>query len=668
MESVDHRRRGQCLRDRRAPQGGVRRRGRLHPRGRHHRLRPRRRSPTTRRSTSRSLPAARARQHPLPRREAEHDAVEAGRASRSGRTSASQGQVSDTLARERRGRAQAAVEIGRRIVVLRRRPLLGAAGLRGIPESAAEAGEPPAVALLHGPEPLLLDDAVARVTRSALPGRRRPHAGAGDPRRARGGRRGHRAGRLDCCRGRAPAGSSWPRASTSWAPSAGDALGRVLPRAEPVDRADARSPPRRSRRRTGCSRRVPRALAVAVAGARRARSSCRWLRAHARAPRASTSREDAAALLVELVGDDLTQLLRRGGQGRARGRRRQPPRRRPPRCARWWARRRARHVFDLTRALSARDRGRGAGACSSALLGAGEEPFALLGMLAREARAAGGPPTGCSAGRPEDEIARELGRPPAAAAAHDRPGARRCAPGPRRGSSARCWEAERRLKLGGAPRAELSLLDRGSVRGLIRRRRGAAAVAAALLALAPAPVAPAAAAAPEPPPAGAARPRSTCSCPRARRSAGYGGLPAPRLDPRHPRPASATPSGSARPSGVHDPIRARASCSRRAGARVPVARPSIWSASIRRSLGRARRGGSAGAGLDYSRRSSLAASHTHSGPGAYARLGAVRACSPWTALVAGRARSHRRRPRRRPRARPRRRKRAGRASRRGGPR
>jgi len=34
---------------------------------------------------------------------------------------------------------------------------------------AADAGAPPAVALLHGPEALLLDDAVRRVTRGLFP-------------------------------------------------------------------------------------------------------------------------------------------------------------------------------------------------------------------------------------------------------------------------------------------------------------------------------------------------------------------------------------------------------------------------------------------------------------------------------------------------------------------
>jgi DNA polymerase III delta subunit len=91
------------------------------------------------------------------------------------------------------------------------------------------------------------------------------------------------------------------------------------------------------------------------------------------------------------------------------------------------------------------------------LLAAGEDPFALLGMLAREARTAWRAADGLRLGRPESDIARSLGRPPGPAAAMiDR--ARALPPGAGARLLARCWEAERRLKLGGAPRAELSLL------------------------------------------------------------------------------------------------------------------------------------------------------------------------------------------------------------------
>jgi DNA polymerase-3 subunit delta len=117
---------------------------------------------------------------------------------------------------------------------------------------------------------------------------------------------------------------------------------------------------------------------------------------------------------------------------------------------------RLRHVFDLTRALSARDTGAALTLLES-LLNAGEEPLAVLGMLAREARATWQAAGALRAGRPPEEIARALRRPPAAATALlDR--ARSLSPATAAHHVARCWDVERRLKLGGAPRPELSLL------------------------------------------------------------------------------------------------------------------------------------------------------------------------------------------------------------------
>jgi len=117
---------------------------------------------------------------------------------------------------------------------------------------------------------------------------------------------------------------------------------------------------------------------------------------------------------------------------------------------------RLRHVFDLTRALAARDLGTALSMLGSLLAG-GEDPFALLGMLAREARAACRAADGLRLGRRDDEIARGLGRPPGPAAAMiDR--ARALGAGGAARQLRRCWEAERRLKLGGTARAELALL------------------------------------------------------------------------------------------------------------------------------------------------------------------------------------------------------------------
>ncbi len=117
---------------------------------------------------------------------------------------------------------------------------------------------------------------------------------------------------------------------------------------------------------------------------------------------------------------------------------------------------RLRHVFDLTRALSARDAA-AALALLESLLNAGEEPLAVLGMLTREARATWQAADALRAGRAPEEIARSLRRPPAAATALLERARSVSVAGAAR-QLARCWDVERRLKLGGTPRPELSLL------------------------------------------------------------------------------------------------------------------------------------------------------------------------------------------------------------------
>ena len=164
---------------------------------------------------------------------------------------------------------------------------------------------------------------------------------------------------------------------------------------------------------------------------------------------------DAAALLVELSGSDLAQLLGDVEKAALAG----GPDNRRVGIAEVRAvvgEHRLRHIFELTRALEARD----AGAALSVLerlLNAGEEPLGVLGMLAREVRALWQTSEPLRQGRREDDIARSLRRPPAAAAAVI---ARASAMGPEGPARllARCWDVERRLKLSGLARPELSLL------------------------------------------------------------------------------------------------------------------------------------------------------------------------------------------------------------------
>ena len=317
---------------------------------------------------------------------------------------------------------------------------------------AADAGQVGPVTLLHGPEPFLLDDAMARLTRALFPGRTE----------------------LSLVRetldARAAGAEGIVQAALTL-PWLGD---RRLVVARGADGLDARRPARRSPRtrgaepvhRAGASGRLAagrRALAAARAARRRGGAGPRAGRPRARRRGSARHaqavgyelRDDAATLLVELSGDDLTRLVGEVEKAALAG----GPENRRVTVAEIRAvvgEHRLRHVFDLTRALSARDAA-AALALLESLLNAGEEPLAVLGMLTREARATWQAADALRAGRAPEEIARSLRRPPAAATALlDR--ARTVSVAAAARQLARCWDVERRLKLGGTARPELSLL------------------------------------------------------------------------------------------------------------------------------------------------------------------------------------------------------------------
>ena len=316
---------------------------------------------------------------------------------------------------------------------------------------AADAGRVPPLLLLHGPEPFLLDDAVARLTRLLFPGQtelslRREVLDA----RAAGAEAivqsalmlpwlGDR--RLVVGRGveglSAKAGE--PLAAYAKSPNPSTVL--VLLAEAPLEPSH------------WLLRAVP-STAVVSAPALSGRALAGWLRSHAQANGYDLG-EEAASLLVELSGDDLTQLVGEVEKAALAG----GPDNRRVTVAEVRAvvgEHRLRHVFDLTRALSVRDTG-AALALLESLLNAGEDPLAVLGMLTREARATWQAAAALQAGRAAEEIARGLRRPPAAAnALLER--ARRVSAAVAERQLARCWDVERRLKLGGPPRPELSLL------------------------------------------------------------------------------------------------------------------------------------------------------------------------------------------------------------------
>jgi DNA polymerase-3 subunit delta len=316
---------------------------------------------------------------------------------------------------------------------------------------AAEQRRLAPVTVLHGEEPYLLDDAVARVTRALFPDR----ADLSLAREILDARVAGADGivysalllpwlgdrRLVVARGveALPAKSAEALVAYAKAPNPSTTL--VLVAEAPLEAAH------------WLLRAVP-AGAVVAAPAPSGRALVGWLRAHAQTI-GYELHDDAAALLVELSGDDLAQLVGEVEKAALAG----GPDNRRVTVAEIRAvvgEHRLRHVFDLTRALSARDTG-AALALLESLLSAGEDPLAVLGMLTREARATWQAVGALRAGRPAEGIARSLRRPPAAAAALlDR--ARSLSPAAAARHLGRCWDVERRLKLGGLARPELSLL------------------------------------------------------------------------------------------------------------------------------------------------------------------------------------------------------------------
>jgi len=147
------------------------------------------------------------------------------------------------------------------------------------------------------------------------------------------------------------------------------------------------------------------------------RALAAWLSARASADGIELE-EAAAQLLITLVGDDPAALAGEVGKAALAG---GPENRRVgvAEVRSVVGEHRSHEVFELTRAVERRD---AASALSllERLLGAGEEPLRLLAILAAQARRV---PPGRAAGRLE-----------------------------------RCWQVERRLKLGGSPRPELAVL------------------------------------------------------------------------------------------------------------------------------------------------------------------------------------------------------------------
>lgn len=179
-----------------------------------------------------------------------------------------------------------------------------------------------------------------------------------------------------------------------------------------------------------------------------------WLRGRAREEGAELS-EAAAQLLIRWAGEDLATLsgeldkalLLRGPGHPGIG---------EEEIRQVVGEHRLRRSFELADAVGRRELG-SALALLDRLLLAGEEPLALLGVLTRQVRATWQVVEWRRQGRSAEEIGRLLRRPAFAVeglSAHARALSSRWLAG----ALARCWEVERRLKSGGEPRAELTVL------------------------------------------------------------------------------------------------------------------------------------------------------------------------------------------------------------------
>ena len=320
---------------------------------------------------------------------------------------------------------------------------------------AAGRGQPPPIALLHGPDPQLLDDALAAATRGLF-------RDAGEAALGREVFEGAEAAMDDVVR----AASTLPFMTTmrlvvvrrcQALPAKGaDTLAAYARDPNPSSclllLAEESLAASRERRDHWLLTAVPAAAIVSLA-MREGRSAEAWLRQRAGAEGLTIS-EEAARLLVQWVGDDGASLLGEarkaalagGSDNAAVG---------VKEVTAVVGEHRLSGVFDLTRAVQRREIGVALRTLDRLL--ATEEPMRLLALLTADARATMTVADLAARGQGAEQIARVVRKPPPVVDAIARgPGA---APAPvlaRR--LERCWEAERRLKSSGDAHAELTAL------------------------------------------------------------------------------------------------------------------------------------------------------------------------------------------------------------------
>ena len=320
---------------------------------------------------------------------------------------------------------------------------------------AAGRGQPPPVALLHGPDAQLLDDALAAATRGLF---REPSETAMGREVFEGGE----ASVEDVVR----AASTLPfmtamrlvvvRRAQALSAKGADALAAYARDPNPSTAllllADESLAASRDRRDHWLLAAVPAAAVVSLA-LREGRSAEAWLRQRAAADGLTLS-EEAARLLVQWVGDDGAALLGEtrkaalagGGSNTTVS---------VKEVTAVVGEHRLSGVFDLTRAVQRREVGVALRTLDRLL--ATEEPLRLLALLTADVRATMTVADLSARGQSTEQIARVVRKPPPVVDAIVRGAA--AAPSPvlaRR--LERCWQVERRLKSSGEAKAELTAL------------------------------------------------------------------------------------------------------------------------------------------------------------------------------------------------------------------
>lgn len=332
--------------------------------------------------------------------------------------------------------------------------------------TTAERRALPATVLVHGPDGLLLDDALGVVSRTLFS---EPSAAAFD-REVFDGREVTAEAVTNAALTvpvLAPARLVVVRHAQALPARDADPLRRWVANPNPAAclmlLADETLTPHRDRKTPHWLLEVVPASGVVALVARRGRSLEEWLRQRAHAEGLAVS-EEAARLLIQHAGEDSATLvgevrkaaLAGGPENRSVG---------VKEVSAVVGENRVSGLFDLTRAVERRELGLALRTLDRLL--ATEDPLPILVALTRDVRMRWTVREWRERGRPAVEIARLVGRPPAVVDA-----LLTSVAGESSGTLAekleRCWVAERRLKSGGEPSAELAALVAELCRGADR--------------------------------------------------------------------------------------------------------------------------------------------------------------------------------------------------------